>query len=671
MSASPVLEVGQVLGEPRGLVGVLPLGPVGLLAGVVGAVRADGVAGASVLLGHRLWARRRIVGRKRDRVRVDQFDDFPGGVVAVFPEAVDELRVERPGVLAQALPVRTRFRRPPRDGVGDVGRPVEEVGLVSVLTGRGTEHLCGLEQQLVHVLVAVVARREPRVPVEPEDVHGGRTKRGGLSVSSAIFNGRPVEPSRMITGRRMAAVDENAAALGVPRKQLMESSGAAVARTVREVAEPGSRVVVVAGRGNNGGDAFVAARFLDGYDVTTLLLGRAEAIGTEIARENWDALQRADYDTREVTDSSAVDLPEADVIVDAMLGTGISGDLREPAATAAAAIDDADATVVAVDVPSGLDADGGEGAANGVDADHVVTFHDVKPGLEDLAAEVTVADIGIPAAAERFVGPGDVRLARPDGRDGRPYVVGGGPYTGAPALAAQAALRAGAELSFVAAPDAVAGEIQGYSEDLIVQPYAGEVLTPDQADDLLETAQQYDNVVVLGPGLGIDDDTLEAAREFLSAYAGEVVVDADALRVVPDLETDATLICTPNRRELARMGGPDTDDLAAVVDEIESFAADLGHVILAKGATDVITDGERTRLSRSGTVGMKVGGTGDTLAGIVAALLEDADPLEAAAAAARVNGLAGERLAERDEHGFLASDLLGELPGVLWGGHDE
>ena len=484
------------------------------------------------------------------------------------------------------------------------------------------------------------------------------------------MNGRPVEPPRMITGERMGAVDENAAALGVPRKQLMESSGNAVARAVREAAEPGARVVIVAGRGNNGGDAFVAARFLDEYDVTTHLLGRAANIGTDIARENWDALQQADYDTREVTDSSQVSLPDCDVVVDAMLGTGISGDLREPAATAAEAINAADATVVAVDVPSGFDADAGDHADNSVEADRIVTFHDTKPGLEELDAEVTVADIGIPAAAERFVGPGDVDLARPDGRDGRPNVIGGGPYTGAPALAAQAALRAGAELSFVAAPDSVAGEIQGYSEDLIVQSYEEDVLTPERAEALLERVEEYDTPVVLGPGLGTADETLEAVRRFLESYTGTAVVDADALRVVPEVETEATLVCTPNRGELAGMGGPDTDDLAAVADEIEEFAADLGHVVLAKGANDVITDGERTRISRSGAVGMKVGGTGDTLAGIVAALLEHADPLDAAAAGAHVNGLAGERLAERQEHGFLASDLLEELPAVLWDGGD-
>lgn len=521
------------------------------------------------------------------------------------------------------------------------------------------------------MLVAVIVSGESGIFIEPEDVHIQYRVSDPLSLSSAIFNGSPVERTAMITGERMAAVDENADALGVPRKQLMESSGHAVARAIRDVAEPGSRVVIVAGRGNNGGDAFVTARFLEEYDITTLLLGRSETIGTAIARENWDVLRTAEYDAREVTDSQDLNLPECDVVVDAMLGTGISGELREPAATAARAINASDATVVAVDVPSGFDADEENHADNGVEADHVVTFHDQKPGLPDLEAEVTVADIGIPAAAERFTGPGDVRLARPTAREGRALVIGGGPYTGAPALAAQAALRAGMELSFVAAPESVAGRIQGYAEDLIVQPYESELLTPDQADDLVETAERYDDVVILGPGLGTADETLEAARQFLESYTGPAVVDADALSVVPDLETEATLICTPNRRELAEMGGPDAGSLQEVADEIESFAADLGHVVLAKGAIDVVTDGNRTRISRTGTPALAVGGTGDLLAGVAAALLEHAEPLDAAAAAAHVTGVTGERLAETKSGGLLASDMLEEIPIALWGETDE
>ncbi|RBI63858.1 bifunctional ADP-dependent NAD(P)H-hydrate dehydratase/NAD(P)H-hydrate epimerase [halophilic archaeon] len=473
----------------------------------------------------------------------------------------------------------------------------------------------------------------------------------------------------MISSDRMAAVDENAAALGVPRKQLMESSGNAVAREVREVADPGARVVVVAGRGNNGGDAFVAARFLDEYDVSVHLLGRADAIGTDIARENWEALRRAEVDAEEIPDSRALDLPNCDVAVDAMLGTGVTGALREPAATAAKQLNAASATVVAVDVPSGVDADTGRTEGPAVDADRVVTFHDEKPGLGDLDADVTVADIGIPAAAERFVGPGDLRGVRDD-VGGRVFVIGGGPYTGAPALAAQSSLRAGADLTFVAAPDEIAGEIQGYAEDLIVQQYEGDRLTPDQVDGLVDTAESYDDTVVLGPGLGSADETLAATRQFLESFEGRAVVDADALEVVPDVETDAALVCTPNRKELAKLGGPEAADLREVTDDIEALAADLGHVVLAKGVVDVVSDGERTRLVRTGNPGMAVGGTGDVLAGIVAGLFGTADAFEAACAGSYVNGRAGDLLYDDRREGLLASDMLDRIPAAVWGGDD-
>jgi ADP-dependent NAD(P)H-hydrate dehydratase / NAD(P)H-hydrate epimerase len=475
----------------------------------------------------------------------------------------------------------------------------------------------------------------------------------------------------MITSERMAAVDRNAEALGVPRKQLMESSGNAVARAVREEANEGDSVVVVAGRGNNGGDAFVAARFLDEYDLSVLLLGRPESITTEIARENWEALLEAGYDAETVTDSADLSLSDPDVVVDAMLGTGVSGDLREPEASAARSINESGATVVSVDVPSGVDADSGEVPETAVEADRVVTFHDQKPGLADLACEVTVADIGIPAAAERYAGPGDLRLGAsdPDGDETRVFVVGGGPYTGAPALSAQAALRAGAELAFVACPASIRDVLAGYAEDLIVQDYESDRLTPEEVDDLIETATDYEDVVVLGPGLGTADETLEAARVFLEEFEGPMVVDADALSVVPEVETDATLVCTPNKRELAGMGGPDLDDLEEGADEIEAFAAALGHVVMAKAEADVVSDGERTRISRAGTPGMAVGGTGDTLAGITAAFVKENDPFDAAVAASYANGRAAELVDEDDDRagGLLASDLLDALPRAIWG----
>jgi len=480
----------------------------------------------------------------------------------------------------------------------------------------------------------------------------------------------------MITSERMAAVDTNAEALGVPRKQLMESSGNAVAQVVRNVVEPGARIAVVAGRGNNGGDAFVAARFLDEYDVSVHLLGRSETITTEIAEENWQALERGEYDIEEVRDSTQLSLPETDVVIDAMLGTGVTGALREPAASAAEAINESAATVVAVDVPSGIDADTGEAAGVAVEADHVVTFHDDKPGLETVDANVTVADIGIPEAAELFVERGDLLALSRDpqshkGDHGTVLVIGGGPYSGAPALSAQAAFRAGADLVYVATPESVADAVAGYSENLIVEALPGDRLAPVHVDTLLALAEDADAVLV-GPGLGNAEGSLDAVGEFLREFEGQAVVDADPLRTVPEVETDADLVCTPHQGELAAMGGPREDDWRERADAVEAFAAAVGATLLVKGAYDVVSDGERTRVNRTGNPGMTVGGTGDVLAGITAALVTALDdPVKAAGIAAYANGRAGDLAVDDHGYGLVATDLPPLVADALWGDRDE
>jgi len=488
----------------------------------------------------------------------------------------------------------------------------------------------------------------------------------------------------MITTDRMARVDANAEALGVPRKQLMESSGNAVARVVRAETDPDERVVILAGRGNNGGDALVAARFLDDRDGRTYLLGRRETIATDIARENFDALRTAEYDVREVRDSTALDMPDADLVVDGLLGTGVRGSPREPAASTIRAINRTDAFVVAVDVPSGLDADTGDAPGAVVEADRVVTFHDTKPGLVDLDAPVTVADIGIPETAKLFVERGDLlSLSRSSdahkGENGEVLVIGGGPYTGAPALSARAALRAGADLARVACPASVAREVQGYSESLIVRGLSGDHLAPVHVDGLLDLSDGHDAVVV-GPGIGDAEPAVTAVEEFLEAFGGRAVVDADALSVVPGLDTDADLVCTPHRGELRKMGGPVADDWRKRVDAIAEFAANLGRTLLVKGPYDVISDGATTRVNRTGNPGMTVGGTGDVLAGAVGALVGVLDPVQAAALAAYANGRAGDRAVGTGDridpdpddygvggYGILPTDVIDRLPGALWG----
>ncbi|SHH21868.1 bifunctional ADP-dependent NAD(P)H-hydrate dehydratase/NAD(P)H-hydrate epimerase [Halobaculum gomorrense] len=476
----------------------------------------------------------------------------------------------------------------------------------------------------------------------------------------------------MISSERMAMVDRNAAALGVSTEQLMESSGNAVARAVGERAAPDDRVLLVCGRGNNGGDAMVTARFLDEFETEALLLGRPETIRTDIARENWDALVESDLPARTITDSREFDLDEygPDLVVDAMLGTGVTGALREPEATVARRLNAADVPIVSVDVPSGVDADTGEAAGTAVDADAVVTFHDDKPGLASLDCDVTVADIGIPDAAETFVGPGDLLALGRDadshkGDNGEVLVVGGGPYTGAPALAARAALRAGADLVRVACPVPVAREIQGYGPDLIVRGFDGDRLAPRHVADLLDRAADQDTAV-FGPGLGSDDATLEAVAEFLAGYDGRAVVDADALQVVPEVDTEAELICTPHQGELRTMGGETARDWRERADLVREFAGELGHTLLVKGRHDVISDGAETRVGRTGNPGMTVGGTGDVLAGVTGALAAQVDSsLQAAALAAWANGRAGDAAADEFGDGLAASDLPDRIPQAL------
>jgi NAD(P)H-hydrate epimerase len=330
--------------------------------------------------------------------------------------------------------------------------------------------------------------------------------------------------------------------------------------------------------------------------------------------------------------------------------------------------------VIAVDVPSGVDPDTGEAVPGAVEADRVVTFHDEKPGLAAVDAPVTVADIGIPDAAELFVGPGDLggldrRRDSHKGDHGEVLVVGGGPYAGAPALAGRAALRTGADLVRVATPASVADTVQGYTPDLIVRDLPGDRFEPAHVDRVAGMAADSD-VLIVGPGLGDADGTTEAVRELLARVEGRAVVDADALRAVPDVETAATLVCTPHQGELEAMGGPTADDWRERADAVEAFAAELGVTLLVKGAYDVISDGETTRANRTGTPAMTVGGTGDVLAGATGALCARLAPVEAAAVGAYVNGRAGERVVDAEGaapggNGLVATDLLDRLPEVL------
>ena len=180
----------------------------------------------------------------------------------------------------------------------------------------------------------------------------------------------------------------------------------------------------------------------------------------------------------------------------------------------------------------------------------------------------------------------------------------------------------------------------------------------------MEFANEHDALVV-GPGLGDDPETLEATKAILESYSGTAVVDADALSAVPDVDTTADLICTPHQGELVDMGGKTSQDWRERRDLVEDFAAELGHTLLVKGHYDVISDGERTRVSRTGNPGMTVGGTGDVLAGVTGALAATQEPRHAAALGAYINGRAGDIVYEKRGNGLLASDLFEAVPQAM------
>ena len=461
---------------------------------------------------------------------------------------------------------------------------------------------------------------------------------------------RPISPDEM------RAVDANCAYFGLAPLQLMENAGAALAKEVRKRA-PGRKIAVIAGRGNNGGDGLVAARHLAEFDVAVFLMGRSREIATEEARWNWEILARLGFDLREVRDSTELEaLSNYDLILDAVFGTGVKGAVRGLEADAIDAINASNKPVVSVDVPSGL------GTDKVVDSDVTVTFHRPKLGIP---GEVVVAGIGIPPQAEFIAGPGDLSLVvgraseSHKGENGRVLVIGGGPYTGAPALSAMAALRAGADLVTVAAPENVSGAIAGYSPNLIVRPLSDDHLSPDDLD-LIRGLLPHHDVVVVGMGLGRHPATREALAKIIPECE-RVVLDADAL--LPGVPLKG--IITPHESEFRRVSSIKLPPGRVQRETLMAFARDMKITILLKGKVDLITDGDVIRGNATGNPGMTVGGTGDVLAGITGAFYSRASPLRAAVAAAFVNGTAGDLAFAEKGYSLLATDVIEMIPQAM------
>ena len=471
---------------------------------------------------------------------------------------------------------------------------------------------------------------------------------------------------------------------GVGGLDLMERAGAAVAREVERIA-PEGRVSVVCGKGNNGGDGLVIARLLRdaGREVTVLLTGPQDQISPD-ARANLERLPGEGP-----VDAGDAHIGADGVVVDALLGTGFDGEPRGAVADAIDAINRSGASVVSVDVPSGVDASTGAARGRAVQASLTVSFHAGKPGLwiapgKVLAGRVQVVDIGIPhgAPAQSWAGlieqPVLAQLPRRGARStkfssGEALIAGGSAgMTGAPALAGRAAMRAGAGYVILCVPQSAVGAAAG-SAELMCRglPEKDGAHSPDGVDVVLAACERA-GALALGPGLGRSDGAAEFARRLAREAPVPLVLDADGLnahsgRLAALAARTAPTVLTPHAGELGRLLELDSAEIERERLLHAREAAQLASCVLVlKGDDTLVVDpGGRVAVSRGDSPALATAGTGDVLSGVIAALLaQGVEPFTAASAGVWLHAQAGRLAAGRAgaPEGVIATDVIEALP---------
>jgi len=506
----------------------------------------------------------------------------------------------------------------------------------------------------------------------------------------------------VFTADEMRRVDQRAVReLGIPGATLMEHAGRGAAEVIQAalpdlgLPRRGVRVAIVCGKGGNGGDGFVVARWLKraGHKVQVFLLARPEELRGDPALKLRE-MARGGLRARIVEDGAALAraLPAAQLVVDAMLGIGARGLAAPAIAAAIAQVNASGRPVVALDLPSGLSADALPSEGPVVRARLTTTFAGLKRGLVSgpdagLAGRVVVVDIGVPAAeVERGVttfvlGPEDVRRHVPPrvrdthkGSYGHLLVVAGSVgKTGAAALAARAAMRAGAGLVTVATAASAQPVVASLLLEAMSEPVAetaARTISLEALATLRGLAGRRD-AVALGPGLGLDEETQVLARTLVFECEQPMVVDADALTALAGhldrLRGAAGARClTPHPGEMARMLGASVADVQRDrIATVRQFATAYETPVVLKGATSVVGLPDGTvLLNPTGNPGMASGGTGDVLSGVLGAFLARGVEAGAAlAAAVYLHGLAGDVAAVRvGEESLVAGDVIEALP---------
>lgn len=486
--------------------------------------------------------------------------------------------------------------------------------------------------------------------------------------------------------------------LGVPGEALMGRAGVAVAEKAKNllVEKGGKSVAIICGKGNNGGDGYAAAARLRNLDVDITILSTLSKDGISgDARIYHDHCEGHGLLVQYEVTTDDVDLSNYDLVIDALLGTGVKGQVRPDAAKWIDSINMSGSTVLAVDIPSGISSDSGQILGKTVRADATVTMGFLKQGLimnpgAGMVGDLVVAEIGYPEQAFDLLqlkkelieeSLAEKYLIKPPAhtykhRQGKVLILAGSRgYTGAGCLACEGAFRAGAGLVIAGVPESINAVYETKLTEVITAPVpdGGTGRYPSDALDYFEPQLDWCHVVAVGPGIGREPDVQQFARTLFETVSRPFVIDADALRVFHDnldlfKSMKSEFIITPHYGEASALFGVNRQD---IVDNPFDFAHEsarkIGGVVVLKGAPTLVADGETVMANTTGHQGLATGGSGDVLTGVIAAFLaQGLSATVAAQLAVFVHGKAADSLLESHGYrGMISGDLPGALPGVI------
>lgn len=523
----------------------------------------------------------------------------------------------------------------------------------------------------------------------------------------------------LVTPKEMSEMDRRTIEeFGIPGHTLMENAARGAVevfvRNFPDFAE--KKISVICGKGNNGGDGLVMARYLACHiqkmgssfrneknrPPNVYLLGRKDSISGDAAL-NLSLLEKSGVKIQEIADENTLsdsmpEIKDTEIFIDAIFGTGLNSPVRGIPEKIIEIINSSTAHVFAVDMPSGLDSDNAVPLGNAVKANVTATFgfpkigHAIFPGAS-FCGSTEIIDIGIPPDIAESVSPSHRLVTRdhifslfsrktPEthkGSNGHVLVIGGSPgKTGAPSMSSISALKTGAGLVTLAVPKS----IRSFAEMAALEIMTEEL--PESEDGCIKNADQIiiqkitqgKKVIAVGPGMDKGHETdlflfnlLEECKIPLVIDAGALNILAENLGILKNLKCPAIL--TPHPGEMSRLVNKSTSEIQMNRIEVaSSFAKEFGVILVLKGAGTVIASPEGlTAINRTGNPGLATAGTGDVLTGIISGLLSQGfKPFDAACAGVYIHGAAGDRLEEKiGPSGFTATDVISEIPGVITG----